>query len=348
MDDDEDPYESLPGGRNTLVYMSAGAAAGILEHCVMYPVDVVRTRMQSIKPQYPRQTIWTSLCQLVKVEKFKTFRGMSAVIAGAGPAHALYFSCYENLKQFILHRHFINTVANSSHVNSDILKSNNSRNLIGPTATILNNNNATDHTQISLAIYLQNTPLSQRALAQGIAGCGATIVHDAIMNPVEVVKQRMQMYKSPFKTSLSCARHIFKQEGIKAFYRSYFTQLTMNLPYHSLHFVTYEFMQDLTNRQRDYNPLAHVISGAIAGALASAVTTPLDVCKTLLNTQEKIALVAAKSDRITGLLQASKVVYKCCGFRGYFQGIQARIVVAVPSTAISWSVYEFFKYHNRQ
>jgi len=94
--------------------------------------------------------------------------------------------------------------------------------------------------------------------------------------------------------------------------------------------------------------MAHVISGAIAGAIASAVTTPLDVCKTLLNTQERLALVAANSDRVSGLIDASRLVYKCCGVRGYFQGMQARVVVAMPSTAISWSVYEFFKYHNRQ
>uniref|UniRef100_A0A6G1SEU3 Mitoferrin-1 n=1 Tax=Aceria tosichella TaxID=561515 RepID=A0A6G1SEU3_9ACAR len=331
MDDDEDPYESLPGGRNTLVYMSAGAAAGILEHCVMYPIDVVRTRMQSIRPQLGRQTFWDSVTHLIRNERFKTFRGMSAVIAGAGPAHALYFSCYENIKELLLNRQII-----------DIYPKNNFHNhqRLGSETSQLQQNNKEIFTNTS---YTQTTTFSHRALAQSIAGCGATVVHDAVMNPVEVVKQRMQMYKSPFKTSLTCARHILKHEGLKAFYRSYFTQLTMNLPYHSLHFVTYEYMQDLTNRQRDYNPKAHVISGAIAGALASAVTTPLDVCKTLLNTQEKLALVAANSDRISGLLDASRVVYKCCGFRGYFHGIQARVLVAMPSTAISWSVYEFFK-----
>lgn len=298
MDDDEDLYESLPGGRNTIVYMSAGAAAGILEHCIMYPIDVVRTRMQSIRPQIAHQSFWSTVAQLVRTERFKTFRGMSAVITGAGPAHALYFSCYENLKQMILHHEH--------------------------------------HTS------------THRAIAHGIAGCGATLVHDAVMNPVDVIKQRMQMYKSPFKTSLSCAKHILEKEGLKAFYRSYFTQLTMNLPYQTLHFVTYELMQDITNRQREYSPKAHVISGGIAGAVASAVTTPLDVCKTLLNTQEKLALVAANSDRISGLPNAARVVYKCCGFRGYFQGMQARVVVAIPSTAISWTVYEFFKYHYKQ
>lgn len=333
MDDDEDPYESIPGSRNTLVYMSAGAAAGVLEHCIMYPVDVVRTRMQSIRPQVAHQSFWTSVAQLIRTEKFKTFRGMAAVVTGAGPAHALYYSCYENLKQIILgNEYYLNNYeqatkrtanSNNSHINSN------------------NNNNPANN-------YLKSALSSHRALAHGMAGCGATLVHDAVMVPVEVVKQRMQMYKSPFKTSLSCARHILRAEGLKAFYRSYFTQLTMNLPYNALHFVTYEYMQDLTNRQRQYDPKAHVISGGIAGAVASAVTTPLDVCKTLLNTQEKLALVAANSDRVTGLIDASKVVYKCCGFRGYFQGMQARVVVAMPSTAISWSVYEFFKYHYKQ
>lgn len=30
---------------------------------------------------------------------FRPFRGISAMVVGAGPAHALYFSCYEYLKE---------------------------------------------------------------------------------------------------------------------------------------------------------------------------------------------------------------------------------------------------------
>lgn len=40
------------------------------------------------------------------------------------------------------------------------------------------------------------------------------------------------------------------------------------------------------NKDRKYNPLVHVFAGGAAGAVASAFTTPLDVVKTLLNTQE--------------------------------------------------------------
>lgn len=40
------------------------------------------------------------------------------------------------------------------------------------------------------------------------------------------------------------------------------------------------------NKDRKYNPIVHVFAGGAAGAVASAFTTPLDVVKTLLNTQE--------------------------------------------------------------
>ena len=37
-----DDYESLPSSTTATTHMLAGAAAGIMEHCVMYPVDCVK------------------------------------------------------------------------------------------------------------------------------------------------------------------------------------------------------------------------------------------------------------------------------------------------------------------
>lgn len=87
----------------------------------------------------------------------------------------------------------------------------------------------------------------------------------------------------------------YQTEGLRAFYRSYTTQMTMNIPFQSVHFVMYELVQRHMNRDGTYNPPAHMVSGALAGAVAAAVTTPLDVCKTLLNTQQ--------ATHATGLIQ---------------------------------------------
>lgn len=156
------------------------------------------------------------------------------------------------------------------------------------------------------------------------------------MNPAEVVKQRMQMLNSPYKSVLSCALTIYKTEGFMAFYRSYTTQLTMNIPFQSIHFMVYEFMQQVTNKDGQYNPAAHMLSGAMAGGVAAAATTPLDVCKTLLNTQQ--------AGRAEGMMEAVKTVYRIGGPSAYFRGVQARVMYQMPATAICWSTYEFFKY----
>jgi len=219
------------------------------------------------------------------------------MVVGAGPAHAMYFACYEKMKRVL-----------SGTKNG-----------------------------------------SKKPIAQGSAGAMATLLHDAIMVPADVVKQRLQVYGSPYKNSLHCISEVCKREGIRAFYRSYGTQLTMNVPFQAMHFVIYEAMIELTNKKREYNPPSHMISGAVAGAVAAAITNPLDVCKTLLNTQEPLLSSTSgsslkSSQQIRGLVGAATMIYSCCGSRGFFQGLQARVMYTMPSTAIAWSVYELFKY----
>jgi solute carrier family 25 iron transporter 28/37 len=50
--------------------------------------------------------------------------------------------------------------------------------------------------------------------------------------------------------------------------------------------VSYGMCQKMMNPKKEYNPAVHFVAGVVAGAVGSALTMPLDVCKTLLNTQE--------------------------------------------------------------
>ncbi|XP_068451828.1 mitoferrin-2-like [Clinocottus analis] len=303
-------YEGLPQGAATGTHMLAGSVAGIMEHCVMYPIDCVKTRMQSLHPEPAARyrNVMDALRQIVRTEGvWRPIRGVNVLAVGAGPAHALYFACYEKIK-------------------------------------------------FSLGDAIH--PGANSHFANGVAGCMATVLHDAIMNPAEVVKQRMQMFNSPYRGVLHCVGSLLRRDGPAAFYRSYTTQLAMNVPFQALHFMSYEYLQELLNPHRQYDPSSHVVSGALAGALAAAATTPLDVCKTLLNTQEARAVHAVQAEggaavgaasggggrHISGLGEAFRTVYRTGGAPAFFRGVQARIIYQMPSTAISWSVYEFFKY----
>ncbi|NWW73113.1 MFRN1 protein, partial [Climacteris rufus] len=257
----------------------------------------LQTRMQSLQPDPKAQyrSVYEALKKMILTEGlWRPLRGINVTMLGAGPAHAMYFACYEKMK-------------------------------------------------MSLSDVLQQGGNSH--LANGIAGSVATLLHDAVMNPAEVVKQRLQMFNSPHTSVLGCVRAVRRTEGWGAFYRSYSTQLTMNVPFQAIHFVTYELLQEQLNPRRQYQPRSHILAGAVAGAVAAAATTPLDVCKTLLNTQENTALSSLNvRGHLVGMGNAFRTVYRLQGLPGFFKGVQARVIYQMPSTAIAWSVYEFFKY----
>jgi len=298
MSGEEDQYESLPDGVSLRFTLMAGAAAGIGEHCLMFPVDCVKTRMQALacdKPKLQSRSIWRNLWFIMRTEGlFRPMQGVQAMALGAGPAHAMYFGCYEMLKS-------------------------------------------------KLTPLARSSTVPEFVVHFG-AGAAATVLHDAIMTPAEVVKQRMQMCCSPHRTTLSCAASVYRTEGLAAFYRSYPTMLAMNIPFQCVHFAVYEAMQDWINPGREYRPLRHAVSGAAAGAVASAVTMPLDVCKTLLNTQEANVLARLNASKVVGLWSAGVTVNRLAGFTGFYKGLWPRVLYQMPSTAIAWTTYEFFKF----
>lgn len=46
-EDSEPDYEGLPQGASTCTHMLAGAVAGIMEHCLMFPIDCVKVAYPS-------------------------------------------------------------------------------------------------------------------------------------------------------------------------------------------------------------------------------------------------------------------------------------------------------------
>ena len=89
-----------------------------------------------------------------------------------------------------------------------------------------------------------------------------------------------------------------------------------------------------------YSPSAHMISGAGAGAVAAAVTTPLDVVKTMLQTRGTSHDPEIRNVR--GITDAFKVIWARDGLKGFSRGLSPRVMTNVPSSALCWLSYEFF------
>lgn len=155
-----------------------------------------------------------------------------------------------------------------------------------------------------------------------------------------VIKQRMQLANSPFRTVADAARTIYRNEGLTAFYVSYPTTLTMTVPFTAVQFSVYEWLKGVMNPTAAYSPITHVTAGGIAGGVAAAVTTPLDVAKTLLQTRGSSEDPRIRNAR--GMGDALRIIIERDGLRGLRRGMLPRVLTVAPSTAISWLSYEFF------
>ncbi|KDR65733.1 hypothetical protein GALMADRAFT_232893 [Galerina marginata CBS 339.88] len=284
-------YEALPSNAGLAVNMLAGALAGISEHAVMFPIDSIKTRMQvfATSPVAVYSGVGNAFTRISSTEGMRAlWRGVSSVILGAGPAHAVHFGTLEAVKE------------------------------------LAGGNEA-----------------GNQWVATSLAGACATIAADAFMNPFDVVKQRMQVHKSEFRSVWACAHTVYRSEGLGAFYVSYPTTLAITIPFNAIQFTVYEHIKKFANPRNEYSPQTHIMAGGIAGAVAAAVTTPLDVAKTMLQTRG----TATEADirNVKGMFDALGVIWARDGIRGFGRGLTPRVLTIMPSSALCWMSYEFFK-----
>ncbi|ESR38395.1 hypothetical protein CICLE_v10028816mg [Citrus x clementina] len=184
------------------------------------------------------------------------------------------------------------------------------------------------------------------AVAHAISGVFATVASDAVFTPMDMVKQRLQLGEnSTYKGVWDCVKRVLREEGLGAFYASYRTTVLMNAPFTAVHFATYEatkrgLMEISPESASDERLVVHATAGAAAGALAAAVTTPLDVVKTQLQCQGVCGCDRFQSSSIGHVIQT---IIKRDGYRGLIRGWMPRMLFHAPAAAICWSTYEACK-----
>ncbi|KAJ9206387.1 hypothetical protein DTO207G8_1718 [Paecilomyces variotii] len=180
-------------------------------------------------------------------------------------------------------------------------------------------------------------------LETATAGALATMASDALMNPFDVVKQRLQLHDSTYRGSIDCATTMYRTEGLRSFFISYPATICMTIPFAAIQFAAYDSFSKILNPTGTYDPLKHSVVGGLAGSLGAVLTNPLDVVKTLLQTKGSSPDPRIRS--CNGLWAATKLVYQLEGYRGFGRGMVPRTVNIAPSTAICWMSYEMARHY---
>lgn len=103
----------------------------------------------------------------------------------------------------------------------------------------------------SYELYKRVTKREELSFWNGIeAGAFSGVVGSLIVNPVELVKCRMQADHGKFSSSAECLHQIIRQSGVKELYRGMFSTLMRELPSMAGQFATYEYSKNFFLKQR--------------------------------------------------------------------------------------------------
>mmetsp|Transcript_66178 Transcript_66178/g.158294 ORF Transcript_66178/g.158294 Transcript_66178/m.158294 type:complete len:303 (+) Transcript_66178:109-1017(+) len=172
-------------------------------------------------------------------------------------------------------------------------------------------------------------------LRTAACGAAAATVHDCILTPYDLVKQRLQL--GLHRSAWHCITSIYGSEGLAGFYRSLPITLAMNAPYTGLLVMANEALQGLVSQSDGMGQLNSMAvyfgCAGVSGGFAACLTSPLDVVKTRIQTCH---CGQAKDGCIPMFLKIAREE----GARGFFRGVGPRVCLAVPSAAMCWGTYE--------
>jgi len=160
-------------------------------------------------------------------------------------------------------------------------------------------------------------------------------------NPIWVIKTRMlstsSSHPGAYSSVLDGTRQIFRSDGILGFYRGLLPSL-FGVSHGALQFMAYEQLKiyrgsSKLRHQQELSALDFLVLSGLAKLFAGSATYPYQVVRARLQTYD--ADKTYKSARDV-LIQ----VWKQEGLRGFYKGLGPNLMRVLPSTWVTFLVYE--------
>ncbi|KAG0168786.1 hypothetical protein DFQ28_001930 [Apophysomyces sp. BC1034] len=251
----------------------AGALAGTAVDTALFPLDTIKTRLQS-------------QAGFMASGGFRgVYSGLLSAVIGSAPNASLFFVTYEAMKR-----------------------------LLGASV---------DNPQYIPFVHMAAASFGE------ISACTVRV-------PTEVIKQRMQTKQ--FQSTSAAVKHVLRSEGLLGFYRGFLSTVAREIPFTCIQFPLYEYFKRSYSKYkgRRVEPYEAALWGSLAGGVAAAITTPLDVCKTRIMLSHK----NQTAHQYTGIISTMKRIVAEEGARRLLSGIGPRVMWISIGGSIFLGVYE--------
>lgn len=182
-----------------------------------------------------------------------------------------------------------------------------------------------------------------------ISASGGEFVSCLIRVPTEVVKSRTQTGAYGVgSSSLTTAVNTLRYEGVRGFYRGFGITIAREIPFTSIQFPLYEWLKRTLSANylegKRPNSAEAAVCGSIAGGIAAALTTPLDVVKTRVMLEARKPGLDGKAAPSPSVLSfPSRLVSIAAneGVKTLFSGWVPRTIAIGAGGAVFLGIYDF-------
>ncbi|OJD38768.1 mitochondrial carrier [Diplodia corticola] len=280
----------------------AGAVAGTTVDLSLFPLDTLKTRLQSSEG-------------FIASGGFRgIYRGIGSAVVGSAPGAALFFVTYDSVKR---------ALSNSRNRSLQLQQQ---------------QQYTADGTKITPPAAPGSGGWAEPLSHMGAASLGE-VAACAVRVPTEVVKQRAQASQHP--SSAAALQHILRQRhahGLahvwRELYRGWGITIMREVPFTVIQFPLWEGMKEWsrrTNGKDSVSAFEGAAFGSVAGAVAAGVTTPLDVLKTRL-------MLSTQRQKVVPLLTS---ILRESGPMTFFSGIGPRVFWISTGGAIFLGSYQW-------
>ncbi|KAL5216786.1 hypothetical protein ABZP36_008187 [Zizania latifolia] len=285
---------------------AAGCAAGIAQVAVGHPFDTVKVKLQAhnttVHGKLYRNAFHCTRRILVEEGMRGLYKGASSSFMGIAVESSLFFGTYSQAKQ------------------------------------LLKGKSEDGRPQLQVIIPS--------------AACSGALI-SCILTPTELTKCRMQvqgknaLHAASYSSPLDCAMKTLNSEGVRGLFRGGLATLFREAVGNAVFFCTYEYSRYWMHSYLDspwFSGGNHLIlakdigigimSGGISGMTFWTATLPLDVAKTIIQTDPDPHL--SKNP-----FQILNMVHKRAGIGGCYAGLGPTMARAFPANAAAIVAWEY-------
>jgi len=166
----------------------------------------------------------------------------------------------------------------------------------------------------------------------------ARVISTLFINPLTMLKTRMELPGDQFnyKGVGDAVSKIYKTEGMKAFFRGASACMFRDVPFAGLYYAMLNLFKEKLSKVGVQSSASTMISGMLAGFIATTSTHPFEVIRTHLQLDRD-------DKRNIGIFKGLNEIRKNEGTLGLFKGLQARLMRKPLSNALTFTFFDLFQ-----